>query len=100
MGPLYLLATIHPDPSRAGEVARILRRMVELTRAETGCELYDLVAAPDAPDTWFMVEKWASRADWQAHMASAHNVQGNEELRGLLLAPTELTFWEALPDAG
>lgn len=100
MGPLYLLATIHPDPARAAQVERILRRMVERTRLESGCELYDLVVAPDAPWTWFMVEKWSSRQAWEAHMASPHNVQGNAELQGLLLEPTELTFWEALPDGG
>ena len=100
MQPLYLLATIHPDMSRAAEVERILRRMVEHTRAEPGCELYDLVVDPQEPGTWLMVEKWSSRESWEAHMASAHNVQGNEDLKGLLRAPTDLTFWEALPDGG
>lgn len=98
MRPLYLLATIHPDPASVEQVERILRRMMAHTRAEAGCELYDLVVASDAPGTWFMVEKWSSRAAWEAHMASPHNVRGNEELEGLLVEPTELTFWEALPD--
>lgn len=98
MEPLYLLATIHPDMARADEVDRILRRMMAATRDEAGCELYDLVVDPQAPDTWFMVEKWSSRGAWEAHMASAHNVQGNEELRGLLRAPTDLRFWEAKSD--
>ena len=98
MQPLYLLATIHPDMAHASEVEAILRRMMSLTRAEAGCELYDLVVDPEQPDTWFMVEKWSSREAWQAHMASAHNVQGNEALQGILREPTRLMFWEAKTD--
>lgn len=100
MQPLYLLATILPDMAHAAEVEGILRRMMALTRAEAGCELYDLVVDPQQPDTWFMIEKWSSREAWQAHMASAHNVQGNEDLRGMLRGPTQLTFWEAKGDDG
>ena len=100
MGPLYLLATIHPDPARVAQVERILRGMMAHTRAEAGCDLYDLVVAPETPGTWFMVEKWSSREAWEAHMASPHNVRGNEELQDLLIEPMELTFWEALPDGG
>jgi len=65
------------------------------TRSESGCELYDLVVDPEHPDTWLMLEKWASRAAWEAHMDSRHNVEGNAQLRGKLRAETELRFWSA-----
>ena len=100
MQPLYLLATIHPDMSRADEVERILRGMMAQTLAEPGCELYDLVVDRQEPQTWFMMEKWSSREAWEAHMASAHNVEGHALLQGLLRAPTQLRCWESKPDGG
>lgn len=90
VAPLYLIATINPVAEHVAQVDRILRGMMDATRREPGCELYDLVVDPDAPDAWLMIEKWTSRAHWEAHMSSEHNVRGNAELTGLLRAPTTL----------
>ena len=45
-----------------------------------------------------MIEKFASRAAWDDHMASEHNQRGNRELEPLLRRPSDLNlFHEKLP---
>ncbi|MFZ4485867.1 MAG: putative quinol monooxygenase [Candidatus Nanopelagicales bacterium] len=95
MEPLYLVAVIKPRAERAEEVVEALRVMMAATRAEAGCELYDLVVGDDEPDTWLMLEKWSTRADWEAHMVTDHVVAGNEAVADLLREPTELRFYSA-----
>lgn len=95
MEPLYLVAVIKPKIERASEVLDILRVMMSSTRAEQGCDFYDLVAGDDEPDTWLMLEKWSTRADWEAHMRTPHVVEGNEAVADLLREPTELRFYSA-----
>ena len=95
MEPLYLVAVIKPKIERAHEVVEALRVMMAKTRAENGCDFYDLVVGDDEPDTWLMLEKWSTRADWEAHMATAHVVAGNEAVADLLREPTELRFYSA-----
>ena len=95
MEPLYLVAVIKPKIERADEVLEVLRVMMAKTRAENGCDFYDLVVSDDEPETWLMLEKWSTRADWEAHMATAHVVVGNEAVADLLREPTELRFYSA-----
>jgi quinol monooxygenase YgiN len=95
MEPLYLVAVIKPKAEGAGAVREFLGSMIAATRDEDGCEMYDLVVGDDDPDTWLMIEKWSSRAHWDAHMATPHVAKGNEALAGLLREPTELRFYSA-----
>ncbi len=95
MEPLYLVAVIKPRAERAEEVIEVLRNMMAATRAEAGCEFYDLVVGDDEPDTWLMLEKWSTRAHWEAHMGAAHVVAGNAAVADMLREPTELRFYSA-----
>ena len=95
MEPLYLVAVIKPKIEHVDEVVEVLRVMVAKTRAEVGCDFYDLVVGDDEPDTWLMLERWSTRADWEAHMKSPHVVSGNEAVADLLREPTELRFYSA-----
>jgi quinol monooxygenase YgiN len=53
----------------------------------------DLVVSETEPDTWFVFEKFRSRADWDDHMRTVHVTSGNAALAGLLREPTELRFY-------
>lgn len=92
-GPLYLVAVIRPRPETAGEAEAHLRALMAGTRTEEGCEYMELVVSDAEPDTWFMMEKFRSRGDWEAHMTTRHVIDGNAALRDLLREPTELRFY-------
>lgn len=48
-----------------------LATLIAASRAEDGCEMYDLVQG-EGEDVLVMMEKWSSREQWDAHMLTAH----------------------------
>jgi quinol monooxygenase YgiN len=68
---LYLIATIYPAAQHKTEVLTSLGALIEASRAESGCEMYDLVQG-DGEDVWVMMEKWSSKEHWDAHMTTDH----------------------------
>ena len=91
--PLYLVAVITPRPERLGEARAAFEALVARTREDPGCELYDLVVSPDDPSTWLMLEKWSTRAHWDAHMRAEHVVRHNATASAFLAQPAELRFY-------
>lgn len=90
--PLFLIAVIRPRMEQADAVAERLRIMRDATREEPGNAFMELVVG-DEPDTWLMLEKFASRAAWAEHMAMPHVTEGNAYLADKLREPTELRFY-------
>ncbi len=89
-GPLYLVVTIYPRPDRLAEAEATLTRMRDAARQEPGNVFMHLLESPDEPDTWIMVEKFASRAAWDEHMTTTTNIEGNRLLEDLLRRPSDL----------
>jgi quinol monooxygenase YgiN len=70
--PLFLVVTIYPKTDKFAEAEAQLHRMRAASQQEEGCDFMHLVQGSD-DDTWVMIEKFASRAAWDDHMASEHN---------------------------
>ena len=95
--PLFLVVTIYPKIDKLAETEAQLHRMRAASMQEEGCAFMHLVQGNDA-DAWVMIEKFASRAAWDEHMASEHNQRGNRELEPLLRQPSDLQlFYEKVP---
>jgi quinol monooxygenase YgiN len=90
--PLYLIAVIKPRMDHADVVAERLRLMRDATREEPGNDFMELVVGEE-PDIWLMLEKFASREAWEAHMTLPHVTEGNAFLADKLREPTELRFY-------
>ncbi len=88
--PLFLVVTIRPKPDRAAEAEAQLQSMRRHTLTEPGCVFMHLVQPQDDPDSWVMLEMFASRAAWDAHMKQPYNVDGNRILEDLLREPSDL----------
>jgi quinol monooxygenase YgiN len=95
-GPaLFLVVRIKPRRDRLAEAEAQLQRMRAAAQQEPGCVFMHLVqGVDDEPDTWVMIEQFASRAAWDEHMASEHNQRGNAELEPLLREPSDLALYE------
>lgn len=89
-GPLYLVVTIYPKPDRLAEAEATLTRMRDAARQEPGNVFMYLLESPGEPNTWIMVEKFASRAAWDEHMITETNLEGNRVLADLLRQPSDL----------
>ena len=94
-GPLYLIVTIRPIMEREDEARAALAGIVAGTRQEPGNIFMELVVDEDDPTTWYMLEKFHSRPDWDHHMTLSHVIDGNIVLGPLLRQPSELRFYTA-----
>lgn len=69
---VHVIARIVARPDAAEALQRVLTDLVEPSRREPGCLGYALYQRADAPHEFQTVERWASQADADAHMATPH----------------------------
>ncbi len=70
--PLTILAQITAAPGQEALVRAELEKLVPITRAEAGCQQYDLHVDTTAPGVFVFYETWDDRELWQAHMNAPH----------------------------
>jgi len=69
---LTIVANIHANADKIELVKAELQNLVAITRAETGCILYDLHQDNENPAHFMFYETWQSRELWQTHMNAPH----------------------------
>jgi len=86
-----LIASIHAAEGQADALERALTALIEPTRAEDGCLLYDLHRDLKDPDHFVFYEIWATRDHWLAHGETPH-IAAHRRDNGHLVASSDL--WE------
>lgn len=89
--PLYLIATIYPALEHIEYLKKEFSSLVAQSYKEPGCEMYDLVLG-EGEEVWVMMEKWSSKAHWDAHMLTSHVKHINSIDKKYFSKPTELRF--------
>lgn len=89
--PLYLIATIYPAVEHIDFLKKEFANLVSESYKESGCEMYDLVKG-EGEEVWVMMEKWSSKAQWDAHMLTNHVKHINGIDKKYFRKPTELRF--------
>ena len=69
---LRVVAHLTAKPDTIEETRRALMALVDSTRAESGCILYELTQNNSDPTDFTFVEEWASHAALDAHLQSEH----------------------------
>ncbi len=69
---LTIVANIMANSDHVALVKTELLKLIEPTRAESGCINYDLHQDNDNPAHFVFYENWESRELWQTHMNSQH----------------------------
>lgn len=87
---LQVVARIIARPETVDAVKKILVGMLEPTRNEPGCLVYELLQCQDDPTDFTFVEEWTDEAALAAHAASPHIAGVQPELRALVAVPTEV----------
>jgi len=81
-------------PLESLEAAREpMARVVAATRAEPGCIKYAYAAEPGEPGLIHVSEVWESQAALDAHFASDHMKQWQQERAGLGLSDRQITSY-------
>ena len=85
---LQVIARVVARPDTVDAVKQILVSMLEPTRAEPGCLVYELLQCQDDPTDFTFVEEWTDSAALERHAASPHIAGVQAELRALVAVPT------------
>ena len=72
MSKLTIVANIQTQPDKVDLVKAELEKLIPITRAEEGCQQYDLHQDNENPAHFLFFENWDSRELWQAHMNAPH----------------------------
>lgn len=84
MSELNVVAIIPAKPETEDAVRAALQALVVETRQQEGCLAYDLFESSSSPDTFVMVERWASQEALDQHLASPHVAEALGALEGAL----------------
>lgn len=69
---VHVFATLIARPDTVDATRDALAALVEPSRAEDGCDHYELFQSADEPTRFQTVERWASAEAMQAHLQSEH----------------------------
>jgi quinol monooxygenase YgiN len=84
---ITIIAVLQAKPGQEERVRAQALSMVAPSLAEPGCLSYRAYVDPEDPGSWVVIEEWADRAAFEAHLASAHLVQAQEAAGTLLAGP-------------
>ena len=93
---IRVVARLIAKPDRIDETLRALRALVEPTRAEDGCILYELTQNNDDPTDFTFVEEWTTDAALDTHLESDHIRKLQSVADDLLAAPPDVRRYTLL----
>lgn len=91
---VHLIATLKAKPGRSDELRSLLTALIEPTRAEPGCLMYELWHSKDDENVFKFVEKWSSQEALRAHFDTPHIKSALSRLPDLLAADLDLRHHE------
>jgi quinol monooxygenase YgiN len=87
---LGVVARVVANPGSEAVVREGLRSLLEPTRNEVGCILYELMQNEADPTDFTFYEEWTNSAALDAHAQSAHIADAFHKLDGHLAAPPDV----------
>ena len=92
MAKVRVIARAVAREGKAAELKAVLQQMLAPTRAEKGCEYYELFEASEGGRFYFN-ELWTSQEDLEVHAASGHfHDLMVKQARALLAEPLEVSL--------
>ena len=85
--PVSVFASFRPRAGNEDALRSLLTWMVERTRAEPGCERFDLYEERDAGGALHLFERYRGPKALEAHRASEHYVEYRRQVADLLEEP-------------
>jgi quinol monooxygenase YgiN len=93
---IRVVARVVALPDKVEEVKSVLLGLIEPTRKEQGCIVYELLQNQADPTDFTFVEEWESQALLEAHLASAHIEEAESQLNGLVAAEPDIRLYQLL----
>lgn len=93
---IRVVAHIATLPDKVEEVKTVLLRIIEPTRQEDGCIVYELLQNQEDPTDFTFVEEWESQELLNAHLRSVHIAEALLQLKGLIAAEPDIRIYQLL----
>jgi quinol monooxygenase YgiN len=88
--PAIVFASFTPRPERVPQLRATLDVMVEHTRREPGCEVYDLYESDDDGTRFHLFERYVDGDALEAHRVTEHYKAYRAKLPELLASPIQV----------
>ena len=97
MSEIVVVGSFKAQPGKEDEAVEAFKALVGPTHAEDGCILYALHRGVDDPRRLAFVERWSSREQLDAHLASPHIAALLERADELLAEPADIVVYDPIP---
>ena len=87
---IRVVARLVARPDTIHEVRSLLEGLLEPTRKEQGCLVYDLLQNADDPTDFTFVEEWTGKDALTAHFLTPHFQDAHERAPTLLAVPADI----------
>lgn len=94
----HIICTVRSKKEHQETVKALLLELVEPARMEDGCLYYDLYQQTDDPDTFFILDGWASEEAVALHTAHPNVPRIVDQLNPLLASPLVVTTSNRVSD--
>ncbi|HEX5936234.1 MAG TPA: putative quinol monooxygenase [Actinomycetota bacterium] len=98
-GPVSVFASFRPREGSEYPLRTLLAWMVEHTRAEPGCERYDLYEERDGNGALHLFERYRDQEALEAHRASDHYIEYRRQVADLLAQPIGVVVLDPIDTA-
>jgi quinol monooxygenase YgiN len=87
---LRVVARIVAKPDKVGELRSLLTDLIDPTRKEKGCRIYELLQNTTDPTDFTFVEEWDTDASLDAHLSAEHIQEALAKFPELTAAPPDI----------
>ena len=95
---VLIVASATAKPGKEAELISALREVAGPTRAQPGCVRFGLYQLKGDGATIIGVERWASAADHERHLAGAHFQRLASRMAGLIAEPPRIETYIAIDE--
>ncbi len=81
-----------------GVLKQELTALIEPTRAEAGCIIYELFQNPENARIFMFYENWESKDDLDEHLQKPYVQDFFKKSMELLAEPLAVQLWESIPE--
>lgn len=93
---IRVVAHVTAKPDRVEDTRDALLRLIEPTRAESGCVRYELLQNEADPTDFAFVEEWASQEALGEHFRTEHFTAASAAAGDLLSAPPDIRTYKVI----
>lgn len=91
---ILVLAQAHARPEHRDALAEQLVKASVISRDDPGCLAYSFQSDVEDPNSFTSIERWESRADLDAHLATPHVAALIGSLQGMVTGAPVIAVYE------